>query len=252
MKITQRADTYEMDHLLTYYECDETGHPTMGMLMSMFSMVSDAHSIFLGMDNQTIMATGGAWVITGYAGTLEKEQPHFGDHVVLGTRAVAYNRFFALREFWLRAPEGKVYAKVQCMFVFMDLHARKLEAIPPQLIEPFHSLEINRLPRVRRPHKLLTDASIQQTDYHVRFFDIDVNHHVNNARYFDWLLAPLGDDFLRAHRVRSFAIQYSHEVRPGRVVTSMFTQRDADGQLTSQHRIMVGTEECTTADFEWY
>lgn len=241
-----------MEHLLTYYECNETGHPTMSMLMSMFSMVSDAHSIFLGMDNQTIMETGGAWVITGYDGTLSEEQPHFGDHVVLGTRAVAYNRFFALREFWLRAPEGQVYAKARSMFVFMDLAARKMEAIPPQLIEPFNSPQKNRLPRIRRPHKLAEEASQQQADYRVRFFDIDVNHHVNNARYFDWLLAPLGDDFLREHRVRSFAIQYSHEVRPAALVTSIVTRQNNDGHSTSQHEIMVGDTKCTTADFEWY
>lgn len=252
MKLTQSTDTYEMDHLLTYYECDETGHPTMSMLMSMFSMVSDAHSIFLGMDNQTIMETGGAWVINGYAGTLTADQPHFGNHVVLGTRAVAYNRFFALREFWLRSTAGKVYAKVQCMFVFMNLTTRKLKTIPPQLIEPFNSPELNRLPRIRRPHKLSADTPSQQADYQVRFFDIDVNHHVNNARYFDWLLAPLGDDFLRHHRVRSFAIQYSHEVRPQQVVRSILTTEEDGGQLTSQHQILVGTTECTKADFVWY
>lgn len=252
MKLKQSADTYEMDHYLTYYECDETGHPTMSMIMSMFSMVSDAHETFLGLNRQTVVSTGGAWVITGYAGHLDQEQPHFGTHVVLGTRALAYNRFFALREFWLRSPAGKVFAKAQCQFVFMDLTTRKIESIPPQLIKPFHSPEVKRLPRIRRPHKLVVATPSQQTDYQVRFFDIDVNHHVNNARYFDWLLAPLGDEFLKTHHVHSFAIQYSHEVRPEEVVTSIYTQQRASGRLTSQHRIMVGATECTTADFEWY
>lgn len=252
MKLTQSADTYEMDHLLTYYECDETGHPTMSMLLSMFSTVSNAHETFLGIDKQTVLSTGGAWVITGYAGSLEKELPHFGEHVVLGTRAVAYNRFFALREFWLRSVDGKILAKAQCQFVFMDLTARKLESIPPQLIKPFHSPEIKRLPRIRRPHDLIENEPTHHVNYRVRFFDIDANHHVNNARYFDWLLAPLGDDFLRQHRVKSFAIQYNHEVRPQQVVTSVFTKQENDGHLTSQHQITIDSKECTKADFEWY
>ena len=64
MELRQEKQVYEIPHRLTYYECDDTGHPTMGMLLSMMTMVSDAHSIALGMDTATIQRTGGAWVIT--------------------------------------------------------------------------------------------------------------------------------------------------------------------------------------------
>ena len=42
MELKQETQTYEMPHLLTYYECDETGHPSMSMLLSMISMASEA------------------------------------------------------------------------------------------------------------------------------------------------------------------------------------------------------------------
>lgn len=47
MELRQEKQVYEIPHRLTYYECDDTGHPTMGMLLSMMTMVSDAHSIAL-------------------------------------------------------------------------------------------------------------------------------------------------------------------------------------------------------------
>ena len=68
MELKQEKQAYEMPYQLTYYECDDTGHPTMSMMLSMMTMVSDAHCISLGMDTATIQQTGGAWVITEYDG----------------------------------------------------------------------------------------------------------------------------------------------------------------------------------------
>lgn len=251
MQLRQEPQFFEMNHQLTYYECDESGHPSMSMLLSMFSMVSDAHCLFLGMDTATIQQTGGAWVITNYEGTLAKNQPTFGDQVVLGTRPLEYNRFFATREFWLRSENGQEYARVKGMFVFMNLTTRKMESIPAQLIEPFQSSQTKRIAHLRRPQDL-ADGKAVQADYRVRYFDIDVNHHVNNARYFDWLLAPLEREFLSQHRVATFAIQYSQEVRPHEMVTSVGHYHQGKQGLESQHQIKVGDRLCTIADFTWY
>lgn len=251
MELRQEPQFFEMQHQLTYYECDESGHPSMSMLLSMFSMVSDAHIIFLGMNTDLIQKTGGAWVVTNYEGTLSKQQPVFGDQVVLGTRALEHNRFFASREFWLRSLSGVEYARVKAMFVFMNLTTRKMESIPEQLIAPFHTKATKRITRLRRPNELTTGQRVE-ANYQVRYFDIDVNHHVNNARYFDWLLAPLEREFLQQHRVAKFAIQYSQEVRPHELVTSIGSYHHNGQPIESEHQIKVGDRVCTTADFSWY
>lgn len=68
MELKQEAQIFEMPHLLTYYECDETSHPSLSMILSMISMVSDEHSMALGMGTEEIQATGGTWVVSGYVG----------------------------------------------------------------------------------------------------------------------------------------------------------------------------------------
>lgn len=251
MDLQQDKQVYEIPHRLTNYECDDTGHPTMSMLFSMMTMVSDVHCIALGMDTATIQQTGGAWVVTEYDGRLSTDQPAFGDQVILGTRAVAYNRFFALREFWMTDPQhAKRYLHLRATFVFMNLQKRRLMSIPPQLITPFNSPEEKRLPRLDHPAKI-TVAATQSCQYRVRYFDIDVNHHVNNARYFNWLLDPLGSDFLRTHRPVKLAIRYEHEVQEGTTITSRYQLiRTADG-LSSRHTIMVGDQVCARAELTW-
>ena len=83
MELKQETQTYEMPHLLTYYECDETGHPSMSMLLSMISMASDEHSMALGMGIEKVQATGGGtWVVSGYEGQLAEQQPVFGETII--------------------------------------------------------------------------------------------------------------------------------------------------------------------------
>lgn len=70
-----------------------------------------------------------------------------------------------------------------------------MQSIPLGLIEPFNAPVAKRIPRLKRPQKLDENGSIIKKNYQVRYFDLDANHHVNNARYFDWLLDPLGRVF---------------------------------------------------------
>lgn len=250
-KLIQNANCYEMQHQLTYYECTDSGHPSMSMLLSMMMMVSDAHSIFVGLDRTAVDKSGGAWVIVSYEGQLAPRQPHFGDQVIIGTRALAYNRFFALREFWLSdLDHQQQYVHVKALFVMMDLKARRLMRIPAELITPFASPLKKRLPRLAKPEQLLNEYAAR--DYQVRYFDIDINHHVNNARYFDWLMDPLGADFLRHHQVASFTIKYESEVKEGSTVTSRYRLADGESDApTSVHEVWSNGELCTAATIKW-
>lgn len=250
-ELKQDANCYEMQHQLAYYECTDSGHPSMSMVFSMMTMVSDAHSIALGLNHDVVTVTGGAWVVIGYEGHFAKEQPTFGDQNIIGTRAIAYNQFFALREFWLCDPEHRHdFVRLRAMFVMMNLTKRRLMRIPEQLITPFNSPLKKRLPRLETPTELGDDFTSQ--DYRVRYFDIDINHHVNNARYFDWLLDPLGADFLRRYQPETLKIRYEEEVQEGAMVESRYRiEHRSDQQLTTIHEIWSAGKCCTAAEISW-
>lgn len=251
MTLTQTKQVYEISHTLTYYECTDTGHPSMSMLLSMMTMVSDMHLEFMGLDTATVHKTGGAWVVTGYDGTFSPTQPVYGQQVVLGTKAVAYNRFFALREFWMTDRERKhEYVHLRALFVFMNLKKRRLMSIPPQLIEIFGSPLVKRLPRLHQP-AAIEGRALRELPYRVRYFDIDVNHHVNNARYFDWLLDPLGSRFLRTHQFVKMAIKYLHEVRETMTVASSYQVQEKDTEIITRHEIRVEGRVCAQAEIVW-
>lgn len=243
---------YEKQHKLSYYECDESGHPSTSMIISMVNQVSEEHSASLGLDSAAIQSYGGGWVITSYEGNFNPEQPVNGQTVILGTKAVAYNRFFALREFWMKASDRQTeYMHLTALFVYMNLKTRHLMAIPSEVIKPYHGPEVKRIPRLVKPNEMVTAATVK--NYHVRFFDIDDNHHVNNARYFDWMQDPLGADFLLQHRLQRLMLRYDKEVRYGQDVISQVSApyQNKAGQLVTDHQIIVDDQVAAVATMIW-
>lgn len=242
--------SYEMRHQVPYYECDATGHQTLAMLFRLLILASEAHSDALRVGTAKVKEYDGGWVIINYAGNVDR-LPQENETVMIKTYLEAYNRFFVVRTFEVYDEEGKQLVKVKGTFAFMNLTTRKVASIPEPLIAPYHSEESRRLPKVARPKLMEEDLDWVRLDYRVRFFDIDLNNHVNNAVYFDWLLDPLGDDFLRHHRLVGLKMKYDHEVRAGEKVDSQFIKVEDEGRIITHHQIKRQGEIAAEAEFEW-
>lgn len=242
---------FTMHHRITYYECDETGHPTLATAIAMLILASDNENTATGVGQAASAAYGGGWVIVNYAGKLGEQQAKVDEEVVLRTRVRAYNRFFVVRDFWIESLSGTVYMQVTGMFVFMSLTKRKLIAIPQSMIDGFSLAPTKRLPRLEKPAEVTEWQGAFSREYRVRYFDIDSNRHVNNAHYFDWMEDPLGADFLKAHRVRKFRLAFDHEVRYGQTVTSTCMVDETTTGIVTHHLIRVGEHECARATIDW-
>ncbi|BAP86231.1 acyl-ACP thioesterase [Paucilactobacillus hokkaidonensis JCM 18461] len=244
---------FEMEHQVTYYECDPPGFVTTGMLINMAVLVSAKQSDSLQVGTDFVNDNGGGWVITNYEINVN-DLPRIDEVVVLGTRATSYNRYFAFREFWVRDQSGHEYAHIAGMFVFMDFASRKMAKIPASIIDPYHSTEVKRIQRIANPDAIEADEAVDSNQYRVRYYDIDSNHHVNNSHYFDWMLDVLGADFLKTHTLKKMNIKYAREIRYGQMVDSFATVPQTDSQdteLMTKHEIKVDNVLTTQANCWW-
>lgn len=243
---------YHFEHELMYYECDQTGRLSVEMMVALMIAASEGQNAQLGFDENAAQEFNGGWVIINYDTEIMGDLPQAGDRVQIDTRVAAFNRFFVMREWKLLDKAGQCLAKVRGLFAFMDLQKRRMAPIPEAMLGPYSDQMVKRLPKLKSPAKSdLTDDWTGQ-DYHVRYYDIDANRHVNNARYFEWLLDPLPADFLLSHRPTAFQMNYHREVRMGETIQSYVSPiSEQDGLLISHHRIQLGDQLCALAEFHW-
>ena len=67
------------------------------------------------------------------------------------------------------------------------------------------------------------------------YSELDVNGHVNNARYADWLCDALGIETMQEYRVKTMRLSYAAEIRPGQEMQLRLTRDGLAYHLTGTH-----------------
>lgn len=246
------ARTFSEQHKITFYETDVTNTVTPAMLINMIIMASEDQTTVLGVGSDEVIKLGIGWVVTQYKIDITR-LPKVDETIKISTRATCYNRYFAFREFWIHDETGLECAHVESSWVTMNHQTRKIVSIPNEIIAPFESELVKMIPRLGRPKRLTDSDQLLTKQYRVRYFDIDGNGHVNNSRYFDWLLDALPMSFLTRHDLKSINIRFENEVQYHHEVTSEAAlMTEVTEPIVTKHRILLENGYVATeAEFKW-
>ena len=209
--------TYQMKMKIPFDMADMNGHIKLPDVILLSLQVSGMQSIELGVSDKTILEDYNlVWIITEYDIEVVR-LPRFAEEITIETEALSYNRLFCYRRFTIYDETGQELIHMLATFVLMDRDSRKVHAVEPEIVAPYQSDFDKKL--IRGPKYANLEEPVSK-DYHVRFYDLDMNGHVNNSKYLDWIFEVMGADFLTQYIPKKINLKYVKEVRPGGVITS--------------------------------
>ena len=222
--------TYQMKMKIPFDMADMNGHIKLPDVILLSLQVSGMQSIELGVSDKVILEEHNlVWIITDYDIEVVR-LPRFAEEITIETEALSYNRLFCYRRFTIYDEVGQELIHMMATFVLMDRDSRKVHAVEPEIVAPYQSDFDKKLIRGPKYESLEEPFS---KDYHVRFYDLDMNGHVNNSKYLDWIFEVMGADFLTHYIPKKINLKYVKEVRPGGVITSAVERTG----LESKHEI---------------
>ena len=222
--------TYQMKMKIPFDMADMNGHIKLPDVILLSLQVSGMQSIELGVSDKVILEDYNlVWIITDYDIEVAR-LPRFAEEITIETEALSYNRLFCYRRFTIYDETGQELIHMMATFVLMDRDSRKVHAVEPDIVAPYQSEFDKKL--TRGPKYANLEEPISK-DYHVRFYDLDMNGHVNNSKYLDWIFEVMGADFLTHYIPKKINLKYVKEVRPGGVITSAVERTG----LESKHKI---------------
>ena len=222
--------TYQMKMKIPFDMADMNGHIKLPDVILLSLQVSGMQSIELGVSDKTILEDYNlVWIITEYEIEVVR-LPRFAEEITIETEALSYNRLFCYRRFTIYDEAGQELIHMMATFVLMDRDSRKVHAVEPEIVAPYQSDFDKKL--IRGPKYESLNEPISKY-YHVRFYDLDMNGHVNNSKYLDWIFEVMGADFLTQYIPKKINLKYVKEVRPGGVITSAVERTG----LESKHEI---------------
>jgi len=225
--------TYQMKMKIPFDMSDMNGHIKLPSLILLSLQVSGSQSAQLGVSDKEILEKYNlVWIITEYDIDVIR-LPRFAEEMTIETEALSYNRLFCYRRFTIYDESGQAIIQMLASFALMDRDSRKVHSVDPEMVAPYQSEFSKKI--IRGPKYTDLDNPTSK-DYHVRFYDLDMNGHVNNSKYLDWIFEVMGADFLMDHIPQKINLKYVKEVRPGGMITSSYELNGLQSchQVTSQ------------------
>lgn len=216
------ALSMDRKHRLRWMDFDRYGRMQPAAMLDIFQDLAIAHAEELGIGRAAMLEKNVVWVVIRTKLQVLQD-PTPGEVVNVHTWPHSLSRFSFIRDFSMRNEAGEELVKATQEWVLMDFDTRKFCSAKDAYTGP-HDFEEARA-FGKRPRKLKDfDAEGAPALIIVpRFADIDVNGHVNNAVYGDYVVNALNPGPEGA--IGTFQIDYRHEALPGEPL-EMFVHED--------------------------
>ncbi len=150
--------------------------------------------------------------------------PQQGETITVETWPMPTTRTAFPRSVIARDEKGRELFRSISLWVLMDPETRAMILPGKSGISVPGILRGNEL---TAPGGLIPGQLSDSLLRNVRFTDLDLNGHMNNGRYLDWIADLLPSAFHRQHQPREFTLYYHAEAREGDLLAMQWSLSDS-------------------------
>ena len=218
------------EYKIRTYECDKNSNLRILTLMNILQDMADSHASDLHLGLEFCLSQGLAWVGSNYHIKINR-LPTLHETIKVTTWPSAEKKIGAVRDFVIEDEQGNVIIVASSQWILIDFVRKRpislKENLPEYTVIPERALETD-FPKLPEPER----ADCQRR-FLVRFDDIDINRHVNNAVYPLWATEAVDHDFRDNHVPCELEIAFKKE---GHLGEDVDITTELEGQ-TSLHSV---------------
>lgn len=203
--------------------------------LSFFQDAAMSESEKLGYGKKYLEENNLTWVITRYNIQINK-YPKYRDNIKVQTYMLYCKKLFAFRKFEVFSENNELLAEATAAFMLIDKTNNKALVMNDDIKNMYQYKDEND-EKVNFNNINLVDNSTIEKQYEVRYNDIDVNMHVNNAVYFIWTIETLPSEYIFEYRISKIEINFKKEGLLDDKITVKTDIVKKDEKVTSIHNI---------------
>ena len=216
------ATKYRKEYVVKSYEADCHGFLRLLTLMNLLQDAAMDSAEELGIGLKKCSEKGLTWFGSDYFLEISR-LPKMNEHFFIETWPAETKLWGAIRDFFVYDAQGNIIIKVSSQWVLIDVarlrpvllskHFPDYQAWPERAI-PVDFMKIKEPENFEREDTLI-----------VRFDDIDINHHVNNAIYLLWASECVQNDFRLKHYPAEIEINFKKSAVYGESIWILTSQK---------------------------
>jgi medium-chain acyl-[acyl-carrier-protein] hydrolase len=167
------------------YEINAGGRLSIPSIFNLLQDAASLHALKLGVSVPQLLAGNHTWVLSRIYLKMN-QYPVWEDDIQVHTWPSGIQRVFALRDFDIRRNDHSIGSCVSAWIIIDSASRRPVRptSFARQLnpVDRHHVLDhpLGKLPPLKTPRI--------EKRFGVRYQDLDINQHVNNVSYIEWLL----------------------------------------------------------------
>jgi len=209
------------DYKINSYLVNLQGRAGLSAVLNFIQDVGMQHGVRL---NVNFADKNLLWVFTRQKLVMQR-WPQFNEVITIKTwlRPVTH---FVYRDFELFVGEEKV-GFCTSSFTVINGKTRKIENLDFTIYREFYRTDYQL---DLQPHKIPLHEDVETlAEFQVRNSDIDLNNHVNNTKYAQWILVSLPIDRLRIRYLHEYEINFIAEAKIGDKISIQRHEHRSDG-----------------------
>jgi acyl-ACP thioesterase len=222
-------------------QCEENNYLTLSSLLDFLQTIAGKHADILHFGITDLNRENDTWVLSRLRVDIDR-WPHQGEELILKTWPKGVDRLFAVRDFMLYDMLGNVIVRAASYWLVIDKKTKR----PKMMSNIFTALDYPLLSAI--DNKLGKTPALQHPEYSSEIMvsenEIDINGHVNNIWYADWIMKVLPNSIKEEKKITSFEINYLSEVLVNETIKIELGRSDNNKNLMLGSLIRGDREVC--------
>lgn len=198
-------------YLVSSYEVDAQGQLPLPSLAKFMQETAYNHANHLEFGYEHLKDKSLFWVLSRLIIKMQS-YPRWLDNIQVCTWPSGVESLLAYRDFAIMDGSGKAIGAAGSAWLILDSQRRRPQRMTMLKEKEFLFPKDNVLKE--KPVKLPgIEEAEWETVFKVRYSDLDLYDHVNNARYMQWVVDSYPEDILRRYEIAIFEINFQAETK---------------------------------------
>ncbi len=207
-------NVFDSKFVINFYDLSQYNEATPMTMLRLLQETAGDHHFPIGENIIDLYRKNLGWVLL--SGVMQFDRyPRYKEKITIRTWLSLYKSIRGVRENLVLDEQGNIIGRAKGLWLFFDVEKRRPAPIPEKFkqgwgLNPESSIDFNM--NLSIPE--LNDGEIMDV-IKVKKFDIDANKHVNNLRYFQWLIEVIPDKIWKENFLYQIQGKFLHEANYG-------------------------------------
>ena len=207
---------YQENIFITSNDVDNHYDLKISSLFKYLQQVSTNHAEKIGLGKKDTVDKGMFWVITRMKVIIYK-MPKMLETIKVTTHPGNILMFVFPRFYEVYSEEGELLVAASSSWALLDIDTHK--AIMKPNVDYSLYVEEKLDEDISLPEKVSFDNLEKIEERKVRYSDIDLNGHLNNTKYIEYIVDTHDINFYQNKHIKEIVINYEREIKDGDIVT---------------------------------